>query len=178
MHADLRYPIGKAQDQPFPPSGPYSEVALERFLYDIRELPGILEHAVLNMDDGELDTPYRTGGWTVRQVVHHVADSHMNAFIRFKLALTEDNPVIKPYDQDAWAALSDVTSTPVDLSLALLRGLHARWHELMKNMSAADWQRTFFHPQQNRAITLWSTAGMYAWHGRHHTAQIMQLRKK
>jgi hypothetical protein len=178
MDTDILYPIGKAQDQPFPPSGPFSETALKQLLNDIRQLPGILEQAVLNMDEAEQDTPYRPGGWTTRQLVHHVADSHMNGFIRFKLALTEDNPTIKPYKQDAWAILSDSTRLPVNLSLTLLHALHARWYELMKNMSVEDWQRTVFHPEQERNLSLWHMLGIYAWHGRHHTAQILQTREK
>src|SRR5687768_10637681 len=117
---NLRYPIGKVEDQPFDDKALYSEKIKEEHLLDIQNCPGLLEHAVLNLDEHQLNTPYREGGWTIKEVVHHVADSHMNAFIRFKLALTENNPVIKPYDEAAWANLSDTQSLPINVSLTLL----------------------------------------------------------
>ena len=125
-----------------------------------------------------MNTPYRDGGWTVKQVIHHVADSHLNAYVRCKLALTEDNPTIKPYEEAAWAELSDTKNLPVNVSLTLLHALHARWVEVMKNMSDAEWQRTFFHPEQNRKITLWGMLTTYAWHGKHHVAHITSLRDR
>ncbi len=137
-----------------------------------------MENAILNLDEQQLNIPYRDGGWTVKQVVHHVADSHMNAYVRFKLALTEDNPTIKPYEEALWAELSDTKNLPVNISLTLLHALHARWVELMKNMTEEEWNRTIFHPEQKRKIKLWDMAGTYAWHGKHHAAHITSLRDK
>ncbi len=141
--------------RPFSSKEPYSERMKELALRDIQLLPSLLEDAVHNLDEAQLRTPYRPGGWTLQQVVHHVADSHMNAYMRFKLALTEDNPTIKPYSQDAWANLSD-NHLPVNISLTFLHALHNRWHELMKNMTEADWQKTIYHPEQERTISLWN----------------------
>lgn len=174
---DLRYPIGKAAEQPL--SGkPYDEEIRNSLLYDIKACPALLENAIVNLDGHQLNTPYREGGWTVKQVVHHVADSHINAYVRFKLALTENNPVIKPYEEAAWANLSDTQNLPVNISLTLLHSLHLRWVELLKNMSEEEWQRTIFHPEQNRTIALWSLLASYAWHGRHHIAHITHLRDR
>lgn len=173
---DLRYPIGKATEQPDSGAAYDEQIRLNR-LADIEITPGLLEHAILNLDEHQLNTVYREGGWTVKQVVHHVADSHMNAYTRFKLALTEDNPVIKPYDENAWANLAD-SNLPVNISLTLLHALHKRWVELMKSMSEADWQKTFFHPEQQQTITLWNVLATYAWHGKHHTAHITALRER
>lgn len=170
---DLRYPIGKVEDQVFSAKDGFSEEIRDAHLRDIMLLPQLLENAVQNLDEAQLRSPYRPGGWTVQQVVHHVADSHINAYVRFKLALTEDNPTIKPYNQDAWAALSDTEHLPINISLTLLHALHARWCDLIKNMSEADWQRTVYHPEQQRTITLWSMLAIYAWHGKHHTAHVI-----
>lgn len=172
---DPRFPIGKVENQLFSNKEPYTEKAKQSHLNDIKMLPQLLEEAVQNLDSVQLQTPYREGGWTIQQVVHHVADSHMNAYIRFKLALTEDNPTIKPYNQDAWANLSDTQNLPVNISLTLLHALHARWYELMKNMKEADWQRTIYHPEQQRSISLWNLLGTYAWHGKHHTAHVKMV---
>lgn len=169
---DLRYPIGKYDPQPF------SQKQLEAWLIDIRYLPQHLENAVLNLDEQQLGTPYRPGGWTVRQVVHHVADSHANAYIRFKLGLTENNPVIKPYDEEAWAKLNDTAVVPVNVSLTLLHALHTRWVEVLKAITAEEWERTVVHPEHGRQMTLWYLLGMYAWHSRHHTAHITSLRER
>lgn len=176
VETDLRYPIGKVEDQLFSNKGDYEEKVKDAFLLDIQMCPSLLEHAISNLDEQQLNVPYRDGGWTSKQVIHHVADSHMNAYIRFKLALTEDNPTIKPYDEAAWAALSDTTNLPVNISLTLLHALHLRWVELMKNMSETDWQKTIYHPEQKRTITLWNMLGTYAWHGKHHAAHITSLR--
>jgi len=124
-----------------------------------------------------MDTPYREGGWTLRQVVHHCADSHMNAFCRFKLAMTEEKPVIKPYEEARWAALADSKNLPVDASLAILKGLHERWTVLMKSLREAERHRTFIHPEHGREISLQETIGLYAWHGEHHLAHITSLKK-
>lgn len=169
---DLRYPIGKYMPQPF------DEKQLQRWLADIKFLPQHLEHAIINLDEHQLDTPYRPDGWTVKQLVHHVADSHMNAYIRFKLGLTETNPAIKPYDEGAWALLSDTKNLPINISLTLLHALHARWLEVLKAMSTEEWNRTVYHPEQKKDITLWHLLGMYAWHSKHHTAHISALRER
>src|ERR1700733_10111743 len=149
---DLRYPIGKASEQPFAGKS-YDEEIKNSLLRDIESCPGALEYAILNLDEHQLNTPYREGGWTVKQVVHHVADSHMNAYMRFKLGLTEDNPVIKPYDEAAWANLSDTQNLPVNISLTLLHALHLRWIEVLKKMTEEDWQRTVIHPEHKQTIS-------------------------
>lgn len=174
---DLRYPIGKVSDQPFA-GKEYNEEIKHALINDIKDCPALLEYAVLNLDEHQLNTPYREGGWTVKQVIHHVADSHMNAYMRFKLGLTEDSPVIKPYDEGAWANLSDTKNLPINISLTLLHALHLRLHELLKNITEEDWQKTVFHPEQKRTITLWSLLGIYAWHGKHHAAHITRLRER
>ena len=137
-----------------------------------------MEEAVLNLDEVQLNTPYRPDGWTVKQLVHHVADSHMNAYIRFKLGLTENNPTIKPYDEAAWAELSDTKNIPINISLTLLHALHIRWTEVLKNIKREEWDRTLFHPEHQKTMTLWFVLGMYAWHGKHHVAHVTQLRKR
>lgn len=175
---DLRYPIGKAEDQQSGNKDGYDEKIKKAHIIDIQQCPGLLEAAISNLDEHQLNVAYREGGWTSKQVIHHVADSHMNAYIRFKLALTEDNPIIKPYDEAAWAALSDTNNLPVNISLTLLHALHTRWVELMKNMSEADWQRTIFHPEHKREISLWNMLATYAWHGKHHAAHITSLRER
>ena len=172
MNEDLRYPIGKYIAQPF------SEKLSGEWLIDIKNLPQHLENAILNLDEAQLNTVYRDGGWTVKQVVHHVADSHMNAYIRFKLALTEENPTIKPYDEAAWAEMVDTQNLPVNISLTLLHALHARWYEVLKNMSNTDLEKTVFHPEHKKQMTLWYLLGMYAWHSRHHVAHITSLRER
>ena len=141
----------------------------------IAEAPTHLRKAIGGLTDEQLDTPYREGGWTVRQVVHHVPDSHLNAYTRFKLALTEESPAIKPYDEAAWARLSDSRDTPVETSLALLESLHDRWTRLLRALSADDFRRTVNHPE-NGVMTLDTLLGLYAWHGRHHVAHITSLR--
>jgi uncharacterized damage-inducible protein DinB len=169
---DLRYPIGKYEPQSF------SSKQLQDWLIDIQFLPLHLENAVLNLTADQLATPYRDGGWTVKQLVHHVADSHMNAYIRFKLALTEDNPTIKPYDEAAWANLADTQIVPINISLTLLHALHVRWREVIQAIKEEEWNRTVFHPEHQKEMTLWYLLGMYAWHGRHHTAHVTSLRER
>ena len=163
----LQYPIGKYIEQPF------SDKQLKEWLLDIQTLPMHVEHAIQNLDEAELDAPYRPGGWTLKQVVHHIADSHMNAYIRFKLGLSEDNPTIKPYDENAWAQMIDTQNLPINISITLLFSLHMRLHEILKNMKVEEWNRTIFHPEHQKQMTLWYLLGMYAWHGRHHVAHIM-----
>jgi hypothetical protein len=167
-----QYPIGKYVEQPF------SEKQLQEWLDDIRFLPENLEHAVLNLDEAQLETPYRDAGWTVKQLVHHVADSHMNAYIRFKLGLSEDNPMIKPYNQDAWAQMPDTKNLPINLSFTILHAVHRRWYEILINITPEQWNRTVVHPEYNKQMTLWYLLGMYAWHSRHHTAHINSLRER
>jgi uncharacterized damage-inducible protein DinB len=175
MHAtldDLRYPVGRFDFK--------QEIPTERrgaLIDSIAAAPARLREAVRDLDEAQLDTPYREGGWTVRQVVHHVPDSHMNAFIRFKLALTEDNPTIKPYEEAEWAKLSDVRDTPIETSLVLLEKLQERWVILMRGMSDADFNRTFEHPE-NGVMSLNKTLGLYEWHGRHHVGHIRSLRQR
>ncbi|MBX9734794.1 MAG: putative metal-dependent hydrolase [Chitinophagaceae bacterium] len=166
-----QYPIGKYEPKP------YSEKQKEEWLLDIKFLPEELERAILNLDKGQLDTPYRDGGWTVQEVVHHVADSHMNAYCRFKLGLTEDNPVIKPYLENEWTKLYDVNALPVNISITLLHALHLRLYTAIKDLRNDQWERKVFHPESKREMSLWFLLGLYAWHGKHHTAHITTLRE-
>jgi DinB superfamily len=172
MSEDLRYPIGKYEAHPF------SDKQLQQWLLDIKNLPQHLENAIINLDAAQLNTVYREGGWMVKQVVHHVADSHMNAYMRFKLGLTENNPTIRPYDEVAWAELKDSLELPVNISLTLLHALHSRWYHILKNLSEADLQKTVFHPEHKKEMSLWFLLGMYAWHGRHHVAHVTNLRER
>jgi hypothetical protein len=168
---DLRYPIGR-----FQPPTEYSTGLRAEHIRAIRQLPGALRAAVSGLNDTQLDTPYREGGWTVRQVVHHLGDSHINSFVRFKLALTEDCPTIKPYDEAAWAQLPD-NALPVEGSLMFIESLHARWAALLEAMSEDDFKREFIHPESGRQ-SLSRSLAIYAWHGRHHTAHITSLRQR
>ncbi len=168
---DPRYPIGRYEPKP------YSQQQKEQWLNDLKFLPADLEMAVTNLDEFQLDTPYREGGWTVKQLVHHVADSHANAYIRFKLGLTEDNPPVKPYDEKEWALLNDVQTVPINVSLTWLHAMHQRWVATIKDLTDEQWERTVLHPQHNE-ISLWFLLGMYAWHGKHHTAHITKLREQ
>lgn len=174
---NLHYPIGKEDEQEEYNSEFYEQLKTQ-LLNTIKSLPARLEYAIQNLDAAQLDTPYRPGGWTVQQLIHHVADSHINAYTRFKLGLTEDNPVIKPYDQDAWAELSDTHKLPVNISLTLLHALHARWFQLMVDLTEDQWQRTIRHPERRTEIKLWELLKSYAWHGKHHTAHILKLRER
>jgi len=170
--SDLRYPIGK-----FHFNEPLTEQQKQTSLDDIANAPANLLAAVSGLSAAQLDTPYRPDGWTVRQVVHHVPDSHMNAYIRFKLALTEDEPTIKPYEQQLWADLDDTKSTPIEVSLTLLDSLHERWVQLLQSFTGSDWKRTFRHPELG-VVSLERNLALYAWHGRHHVAHITELRKR
>jgi uncharacterized damage-inducible protein DinB len=172
INSDARYPIGKYESKPF------SEKQRQDWLTDIKFLPNVLENSLLNLDGPQLHTPYREGGWTIWQLVHHIADSHMNAYCRFKLGLTEDNPTIRTYDEKAWAVLNDVKSVPVNVSITLLFALHARWFEAIQKISESEWNKTIFHPEQQRSMTLWQLLGLYAWHGKHHVAHITSLRER
>lgn len=168
---DPRYPIGH-----FSPRHSLAQLDRIEQIDVLRQLPHNLRTAVSGLSDAQLDTPYRDGGWTLRQVVHHVSDSHMNSYVRFKLALTEDSPTIKPYDEAAWAQLPD-SRLPADVSLALLDSLHARWVALIETFTPDDFGRSFQHPERGRQ-DLATALGLYAWHSRHHTAHITGLRER
>ena len=168
---DLRYPIGHF-------AGPAEIAAEDRLsaILTLAELPGELRNAVRGLDSAQLDTPYREGGWTLRQVVHHIADSHMNALTRVKMALTEDWPTIKPYDEQRWARLHD-SAAPVEWSLELVESLHARWVMLLQGLRGAEWKRGFVHPERGQQSIELATL-LYAWHSRHHVAHIWRLRQR
>jgi len=170
---DARYPIGR-----FRYDGDLSREAIDRSIHAIASLPTLFREAVTGLNAAQLNTPYRDGGWTVAQVVHHVPDSHMNAYMRCKLALTEDTPTIKPYDEAAVARLGDIAIVPVGVSLDLLDKLHERFVALLRSMTDDDFKRCYVHPEQNRTVPLHEVAGLYAWHGRHHTAHITALRER
>jgi uncharacterized damage-inducible protein DinB len=172
MEADLRYPIGKFNGQPAT-----DERERQKFLDDIQEAPARLKDVVQDLSDKQLDTPYREGGWTVRQVVHHVPDSHLNSYIRFKWALTEQEPMIKAYYEDRWAELADSKSTPIQVSLTLLDSLHQRWTNLLRSFKPEDWNKTLRHPELG-VMTLDKMLALYAWHGKHHVAHIKRLRER
>ncbi len=169
---DPRYPIGK-----FSYDGPPTPEQRKKLIEDIEHCPAALRSAVRGLSPQQIETPYREGGWTVRQLVHHVPESHMNAYIRFKLALTEEQPTIKPYAEELWAQLPDVGPTPLDLSLALLESLHGRFVILLRSMEPADWKRSFKHPELG-LVPLEKNLALYAWHGRHHVAHVTELRKR
>ena len=163
---NLRYPIGR-----FRPSEPITANDVDSWIGQIDQLPADLTKVVGALNEEQLDTVYRPGGWTLRQVVHHLADSHMNSVSRYRSALTEEDPEIIPYDQAAWAELPDAKRGPIDVSLALLTSVHARWSILLRSMSQEEFTRTFRHPERGQMRLDWTT-GLYAWHGRHHLAQI------
>lgn len=169
----LRFPIGKFER---PSPLPLNDAARAALIGDIERAPAGLRAAVAGLSDPQLDTPYRPGGWTIRQVVHHVPDSHMNGYTRMRLALTEDNPTIKPYQEARWAELPDVRTVPIDVSLALLEALHVRWTAFLRGLSPADFQRSYLHPELG-AVPLDVAVGIYAWHGKHHTAHITNALK-
>ncbi len=169
---DLQYPVGRFE---FPRE--VSSQDCERFIQEIAETPANLRAAVTGLSAEQLDMPYRPGGWTVRKVVHHVPDSHMNSYIRFRLALTEDEPTIKPYDQGQWAELADSRTAPIETSLALLESLHERWILLLRSLSPSDFRRHFRHPELG-VVSLEKNLALYAWHGRHHVAHITSLRER
>src|SRR5581483_7178300 len=156
--------------------GSPSEEQRRTFIAQIERTPAEMRAAVAGLSAQQLDIPYRDGGWTVRQVVHHIPDSHMNAYVRFKLALTEDEPTIKPYAEDRWAKLGDTESTPIEVSLALLENMHDRWVRLLRSLGPEDWKRAFKHPDLG-LMPLDKNLALYAWHGRRHTAHITELRK-
>ncbi|ANY70994.1 metal-dependent hydrolase [Paenibacillus sp. BIHB 4019] len=170
---DLRFPIGLFEHE-----GDITQRQLDGWLADIESVPARLRAAVSDLSEEQLDTPYRPDGWTVRQVVHHLADSHMNAYTRFKLALTEETPTIRPYYEERWAELSDGRTGAIELSLALLDALHSRWLLLLRSLSREQLKRAFIHPESGNTIQLDWNAGNYAWHGNHHIAHITRLRER
>jgi uncharacterized damage-inducible protein DinB len=168
--SDPRFPIGK-----YEPRDELTTAERGALIDTIAAAPARLRDAVRNLDDAQLDTPYRDGGWTLRQVVHHVPDSHLNSYCRFKLALTESTPTIRPYDEAAWAELPDSKITPIETSLTLLDSLHARWTDLLCSMTKADFRRRLTHPV-NGEMSLDNMVSLYAWHSRHHVSHITALR--
>jgi hypothetical protein len=168
----LRYPIGQ-----FIKPNQITKDIISIWIHDIASFPERLRIEVDGLSDEQLDTPYRPEGWTIRQVIHHCADSHMNSFIRFKLALTEDHPTIKPYFEDRWADLPDSKQITVDASLKILEGLHERWVVLLNSLTEIDLSRTFYHPENRQAIRLDENIGIYAWHCNHHLAHIMEANR-
>ena len=170
--ADLRYPIG-----PFHFPAEVSPDDRQLFIQQIAETPANLRGALEGLSQEQIDTPYRPSGWSVRQVVHHLPDSHMNSYVRFRLALTEEEPTIRGYHEDRWAELPDARTAPVEISLGLLDALHVRWTELLRSLSKSDFTRSFRHPDLG-VITLEKNLALYAWHGRHHVAQITSLRHR
>jgi uncharacterized damage-inducible protein DinB len=169
---DLRYPIGRYQAPEL-----ISEDQRNAWIAELSSLPDNLKQAVTGLSEAQLDTPYRAGGWSVRQVVHHLPDSHINCYVRFRLALTEPSPLIRPYEEAAWAELADAKTGPAVLSISLLEALHKRWVALLKTLTEDQFARTFQHPESGEARLDW-TLGLYAWHSRHHVAQITGLRER
>ena len=172
MSDDLRYPIGRVNK----PAG-VTDAHRQHWIDEIAAAPAALRAAVAGLTDEQLDTPYRPEGWTVRQVIHHVPDSHLNAYVRFRWALTEDDPPIKAYDEKTWAELPDARTAPIDVSLALLDAVHARWLLLLRSLTAADCARTIQHPEYG-PMTVDDLLALYAWHGRHHAAHVTTLRAR
>jgi hypothetical protein len=169
---DLRYPIGKFQY-----AGVSTPEQRKQFIADIAETPARLKDAVRGLNEEQQNTPYRPEGWTVRQVSHHLPDSHLNAYTRFRLALTEDSPTIRAYHEDRWAELSDARNAPIEFSLVLIEALHRRWVYLLRSLTEADFAKVFYHPELG-AVTLDKNLALYSWHGRHHVAQITDLRQR
>jgi uncharacterized damage-inducible protein DinB len=172
MTTELSYPIGK-----FKWEGDATDEGRQNLINEIAGTPARVRASVEGLSAEQLETPYRPGGWTVRQVVHHIADSHLNSYVRFRLALTEDEPTIKPYHEDRWAELDDARTAPLEVSLALLDSLHERWVHLLRSLKAEDFARTFRHPDMG-VVSLDKNLGLYAWHGRHHVAHITGLRER
>ena len=173
MTEDLRYPVGK-----FAMPEKWAETDIAAWRKDLAELPTKIRAAVSGLTEVQLDTPYRDGGWTVRQTVHHVADSHLNAYCRFRLALTEDQPTIKTYEEALWAELADARTAPLAPSLGILDGVHARLTMLIDAIPSVQWQRGFVHPEHGHTMTIAQLAALYSWHSRHHVAHIQNLRTR
>jgi len=169
----LKYPIGR-----YIKPDSYTPELLSEWISTLEALPLWMDVCIENLDHEHLQMPYREGGWTIQQLVHHVADSHLNAYIRLKLALTEDNPTIKPYDEKAWAELPDTQLVPVNISVTLLHTIHRRMVAILNHLQPSDWERTYFHPEHQRMFPIWEIVAMYAWHSRHHTEHIKRLRER
>lgn len=170
---ELKYPIGR-----FVPSADYTASKLASWIGGIRSAPLLFDYCIENLDEEQLNMSYRPGGWNIIQVVHHVADSHMNAYIRCKQALTAEQPTISPYDENLWAELPDVKLVPLNVSITLLHALHSRWSTLLDNLKAEDWGRTYYHPENKVYMPIWQMINQYNWHGTHHAEQIISLRKR
>ncbi|WP_044748840.1 YfiT family bacillithiol transferase [Bacillus alveayuensis] len=170
---DVRYPIGK-----FVKPESFSEEDLKSWINDIKSLPKRLREAVDGLSEEQLNTPYREGGWTVTQVVHHLADVNMNAFVRTKLIVTEELPTVKPFEENDWAETAEASSFPIEASLKLLEGLHDRWAALLESLEPEQFQRKLYHPILKTAMDLYTCVAIYAWHGKHHVAHITNLRKQ
>lgn len=164
----LRFPIGT-----FTLPETITPAMIGEWINEIRALPNELRKAVKDLTEDALNTPYRPGGWTVKQVIHHLADSHMNSYIRFKLAVTEENPTIRPYFEDKWAECDEAKNADIEVSLNLLESLHTRWVLFLKSLSADDWDRTFYHPESGRTSALKEVVALYAWHGKHHLHHVL-----
>ena len=169
----LQYPIGRYVKPEL-----VTPALIDEWIKILEILPLWMDACIENLDSDQLQTPYRAGGWTVQQLVHHVADSHMNAYIRLKLALTEDNPTVKPYDEKAWADMADTHLVPVNISTTMLHALHRRMVAVLKNMKADEWDRTYYHPEHKRNFPVWEIVALYAWHSRHHIEHIKRLRQR
>ena len=169
----LKYPIGRFQ---WPDSSPLSEI--EKNIEEISTFPQHLRKQLAELDPSLLKSPYRPEGWTVHQLVHHICDSHLNSYIRFKWALTEDAPTIKAYNEKAWATTPEIEQTPIEESVHLLEALHKRWVSLLRSLQPADWEKTFIHPESGKVYTLGATVALYAWHGKHHLAHISEFQKR
>lgn len=169
----LKFPIGKFQKP-----AAFTDELQQQYIRDIESFPERIAKEVAHLSDAQLDTTYRPDGWTIRQVVHHCADSHMNSLTRFKLALTEDKPTIKPYYEERWAELADSKTLPVQPSLLLLQGLHTRWTMLLRSLTKEQWTRSFIHPEHGKEFRLEENLGIYAWHCNHHLAHITELKKR
>ena len=169
----LKYPIGQ---HVFPEQ--FDKSLISDWIGVIEAAPSWLDLCIENLDARQLETPYRPEGWTINQVIHHMADSHMNGVARVKFALTENNPTIMPYNEKAWALLSDVANTPVNVSITLLHALHRRWGQMLRNLKPEDWKRTYYHPEDKRQVAVWQMTDTYVWHSKHHVAHIRQLRER
>lgn len=167
------YPIGRYQ-----PPEIFTHKIVKQSISLIEALPSWLDVCIENLDENQLNTPYRPEGWTVNQVIHHLADSHMNAYIRLKLTLTEENPTVKPYNEVLWAELPDNKLVPVNVSITLLHTLHRRWVEALRSLTGEEWFKTYYHPESKELVALWQTTAHYAWHSRHHMEQIRSLRNR
>lgn len=176
MEFDLEkamYPIGRHQ-----PPAAHDTAKHKEWIASLEAMPSWLDPCIENLDESQLEVPYRPGGWNARQVIHHIADSHMNGYMRVKFALTEDKPAIKPYDENQWTQLPDVVNEPLNVSITLLHALHRRWATLLRNLAPEQWERTYFHPEHNKHIAIWEMTDQYVWHGHHHMEQIRGLRTR